>query len=488
MAANELQSLSETRPMTLPLPAPSFAMVPQSYVNPGLSLAQLFAIVWAHRKRSLLIALSIVVLAGAVSKMLPKTYSASASLMVNYEINDPLGGREFPIGLLGSYMSTQVALMQSSEVLQPVVDRLGLTENPKYAAGHRGGEETLREWVERKLSKNLSIEQGRFGSQLIYITYTAGDPVEAAAVANAVAEVYSEQVYNRLTGPAADRAKRYTEQLDELKAKVGRAQEQVTEFRQRTGFDADAKTNVDLALLGTLEQRRLEAQNARRAAEARLAMNPAVANDALSSNLIQSLKTQLSAQQAHMAELRATLGPRHPQVVELQSQIDATQRSLEAEMRVYSSTAASELRAARDLEQKLDAAVEDQRAKTLDARTLQDQAAKYELELESAQSVYKRALDGYDQIMFASSGHYTNVSFVSRATPPLKASKPKTIVNVLLGAVLGGFLGVVGPLAYDLFNRRVRCRDDLERDLGMPVLLELESIDAGPRRGGRSLA
>ena len=32
------------------------------------------------------------------------------------------------------------------------------------------------------------------------------------------------------------------------------------------------------------------------------------------------------------------------------------------------------------------------------------------------------------------------------------------------------------PLGYELLNRRIRCRDDVERDLGIPVLVEFAAI------------
>jgi uncharacterized protein involved in exopolysaccharide biosynthesis len=96
--------------------------------------------------------------------------------------------------------------------------------------------------------------------------------------------------------------------------------------------------------------------------------------------------------------------------------------------------------------------------------------------LESAQAVYKRALDGYDQVMFASLGNYSNVDLISRATPPVKPSKPKIAVFILLGAIAAVSLGLFLPLAYELANRRMRCRDDFERDNGVPVLVEFDSL------------
>jgi len=109
----------------------------------------------------------------------------------------------------------------------------------------------------------------------------------------------------------------------------------------------------------------------------------------------------------------------------------------------------------------------------LATRKLQDEGAKLLLELESAQSVYKRALDGYDKIVAASVGQYSNVSFAGRARPPVKPSKPNKL-KLLAAATIGGLLlGLIAPLSYELLvNRRIRCRDDVERALGIPVIGE----------------
>jgi uncharacterized protein involved in exopolysaccharide biosynthesis len=378
---------------------------------------------------------------------------------------------------VGSYIATQVELMQTPEVLLAVVDRLKLTENKDYARGYHGDSGTLREWAARILSKNLAIYQGQLGSQLIYVTYSENNPTEAAQVANTVAEVYKEQDYMRSTGPPGERAERYAQQLNELKSKVDQAQQQVTAFHQKNGLiDEGNKTNVDVVLLATLEGRLLEAQNARRAAEARASGDQSVNDQVLSSTLVQSLKTQLANQESRLAQLSMSYTPQHPDVLESKSQIEAIRRSLASALKSYSANASAGLSVAQRLEQIQQRAVAEQRAKVLANGQLHDDAAKYLLELESAQAVYKRALEGYDQIMFASGGHYTNASFVSRATPPVKASKPKLLSGFLLGSIAAGMLGLGVPLGYELFNRRVRCRDDLERHHGIPVLVEFGAL------------
>lgn len=474
MYPRDLPVLATATPLSL-----HAAYASQQEAHPGMSLAQFATILWAYRRQSLLIASAVVLLVGVACLVWPRTYEATATLMVDFEVNDPLAGREFPTGLLGSYMATQVELARGSEVLLPVIERLKLTADEDYAAGHSGDAASLPTWVETRVRRKLVVEQGKYGSQLIYVSYRAGSAGEAAQVANAVAEVYSEQQHRRLTGPASERAARYTAQLAELKAKVAHAQEQVTEFRQRTGLiDSDEKGDVGMLMLSTLEERLLEAQNARRAAESRASADASVGSQVLGSPMIQSLKTQLAVQGSTMAQYRTTLGSRHPQVVELQSQMGATRRALDAELANYSRNATAELASAQQLEQKLQKALEERRANVLKVRQLQDGGAKQLLELESAQSVYKRALEGYDQVLFASTGGYTNISFVSRATAPPRPSSPKVGILMMLAVLGGGALGLIVPLCYELLNRRVRCRDDVERDHGIPVLVELGPIHA----------
>lgn len=453
------------------------SVIPMNLVHPGLSLAQVFSILKAYKKLSFFILLTVLSLTVAVMTLLPRTYTAMVTLMVNYEVNDPLNGKELPVNQVGTYIVTQIELMQTQEVLFALIDRLNLTENKNYTRGYNGTGGTLHEWIALKLRKNLAIYQGQQGNQLIYATYSANSPEEAALVANTLADIYKEQDHKRSTGPSSERAKHYAQELSELKNKVDQAQEQVTAFHQRNALiDEGNKTNVDTVLLATLEGRLLEAQNARRAAESRALGNQLINDQILSSSLVQTLKGQLAVQNARLAQLRTMYTPRHPEIVELKSQINANKRSLSSALKSYTTNASDGLNAARRLEQDLQQAVTEQRNKVLANTQLHDEAAKYLLALDSAQTVYKRALEGYDQIIFASTGRNTNVSFVSRATPPAKASKPKVLTGLILGSLAAIFLSFAIPLVYELFNRRVRCRDDMERQYNIPVLVEFGAL------------
>ncbi len=454
---------------------PPVPMVPAQYVQSTLSMAQLLAILRARRSQVILIALALLVASVVIVKLLPKNYTAQATVLVNFESND--GTRQAPADLFTSYLLTQVELLQNREVLLAVIDRLRLTQDPEFAGGYiNDGVNTLRDWVEKRLRANVAVEQGK-GIQLLYVSATSKDRNKAAQIANAIVEVYQARESIHGNDPSSGRAHEYSEQLTDLKGKVSAAERQMAEFRQRTGItDIAAANDVETQALAALEQQLLVAQNMRRTAESKRVEDQGASDPVMASQLIQNLKNQLSTLQSELAQSSATLGPRHPKVLELQSQIAATRRSLDHEIQNFSQNTSGTVTSAAELEGKLHHAVDEQRAKLVKTRQLQDEGQKLLLELESAQTVYKRALDSYDQVMFASS------SIVSRASVPLLPSKPNKLLLLAIGIMFAGFVAVAGPLCYELlFNRRLHCRDDIERDLGLPVLAEFDRILAEPR-------
>lgn len=446
----------------------------------GMSLAQVGCILRAYWRHSVIAIIALVVVSFAAIKMLPKSYVATATLMVNFESKDPLAGREFVGGGGNTYIPTQIELIMSQVVLGPVAQRLNLASDPAFTRGFTGTPAAVNEVVVRNLRDRLQVQQG-VSSQLLYVSVTAKAPDRAAELANAVADEYLNQERLRTNGPARERADRYSKQLAELRAKAIAAQDRVTEFRQQNALTevSEDKNDVEGAALSDLQQKLEAAQNQRRELEARQISAEASSDAVLGTESIASLRSKLTGLEAQMAEARTTLGPKHPKIVELQSQIDAVKRSLSGEVQSLSVNSAVQLQHARDLEARYQAAVTAERSRLLQRRGLQDEEAKLLLELQSAQATYKKALDGYDQIMFASSGNYTDVSLISRADPPPKPDKPNKAKWFAIACLFSLALGIAGPFAYELFlNRRLRCRDDLEKHFGIPVLAQLGPLPA----------
>jgi succinoglycan biosynthesis transport protein ExoP len=448
----------------------------------GMSALQVVTILRFYWKITVLVAAVVVVAAAVGIKFMPKTFTATATLIVGKNKKDPLATQDAPENGLTSYVETQMEVITSPVILLQVVDRMDLTTDHLLTAGYRGNDPAeLREYTARSLATNMLVEIGR-GGQLLYVSASARYPARAAEIANAVTDVYLEEERRRSNEPAGDRARRYSEEVAELRAKVALAQENLAAYRQRKGMTdiptaGGADSDTETQALVDLQTRLLDAQNQRRALEAKSSGQQSTADEALASPIIQQLKTQLAAQQTQLAQLSITAGAKHPKVQELRSQIALTSRQLNEELGNLSGNVSTQLARARQLEKQYTEAVDQQRAKVLHVRDLQGEEAKLALELDSAHTVYKRALDGFDQILFASAGNSADVSLISKATPPVKASKPNKFKLFILACFAGLGLGVAGPLGYELLlDRRLRCRDDIERGFGIPVLAEFDQI------------
>ena len=177
-----------------------------------------------------------------------------------------------------------------------------------------------------------------------------------------------------------------------------------------------------------------------------------------------------------MAQMRTEYGPNHPDVVALQSQIDANKAAQAAAQSTYSSATDSDIQVNSKEVAALESAVAAQRAKVLRMKLARDQAGKYQLELDSAQTVYKKALDGYDQQQFAATGQSSRIRIASRARPPVKASEPSLKKFLVRGFGGGLAVALALPFLLEFPRRKIRCRDDLERGLKVPVLIQMPYI------------
>lgn len=429
----------------------------------GFTLLQLWNMVLAHVWLSIAIFVVLIGLAFVAIKKLPKSYEATAALIVNSGNTDPLAGRNQGIDQTYGFFPTQVELINNSVVLLPVVERLKLQNDRNFSGGFVGDPKTLNDIVVGNLRNSLRVAPGA-GSKLLYITVTSRDPAQAAAISNAVADEYMRQTAQRTNAPAMQTADRYSEQVEALKQKRNEAQAKVTDFRERYGMtDLGQNGNQDSAAVADLQGKLLQAQDARRRLEAPQAGGRPDAGD---STEALALRGKLDELQADMTKALATMGPRHPKVELLQKQIDETRALME-------SSSASARAKARDLENKYQADLKRASQQLLDRRALQDQGERLVQEARLADEAYSNALRGQDSVRFASQGNYQDVSLVSRAEPPVRPSKPNKLKLFAAALVASMGLALGGPFAFELLlNRRIRCRDDLERHFRIVMLAQ----------------
>ncbi len=169
--------------ITVALPEPNLATIPEQVSHHGLSVSQVIAILLAYWKQIVMITLVTTLLGYVVIKFLPKTYTATATLIVNSDVKDPLAGRDFPVEMIANYVSTQIELMTSPIVLQPVIQRLNLMQDKDFTAGFGGNADAMREFVQKNLATDIQVERG-IGGQLLYVSASSKSAAKAADIAN----------------------------------------------------------------------------------------------------------------------------------------------------------------------------------------------------------------------------------------------------------------------------------------------------------------
>lgn len=459
-----------TRASPLPV-APSF--VPIEFATPGITPGQLLAMARVRWRAALFVLLSGWTLTAAVLGWWPRTYTATAVLAVNYAVNDPENGEDLPMGQLGSYIATQIALLQTREVLVRTGRALGLSQRKSYRDGYRPDRGTLDDWIASRIARKLSIFRAADGGQLIYVNFTANNPAEAALVANTLVQSYRLGEAERVASAPLERTSRQAEQLEELKRKVDAAQTRLTAFNTRAALIDAGGAPPAGALVGA-EASLAVARATTREAEAKLANALSPAGAAAGSAQVQALLKLQDEQDAELARLNYDFTPKHPAIARLATERETTHAMLEAAMQSVRSDAEAALRAAQQIERSLTAEVNRQRAGLVLEGAQRDEAAQLRLTLESAQTVYRRALDGFDAVVFAAETSRNNITVASPAAAPVEplgGSRWRLAAVGVLGSMV---LAVALPLLLELLRRRVLTAADLERDHGLPVLGELQ--------------
>jgi len=91
-----------------------------------MSFSQLLSILKARRYVALGIFLFTVLVTVVVSLILPKQYTAEATVVVDVKSPDPIAGMVLPGMMSPAYMGTQIEVIQSERVARRVINELRL--------------------------------------------------------------------------------------------------------------------------------------------------------------------------------------------------------------------------------------------------------------------------------------------------------------------------------------------------------------------------
>jgi polysaccharide biosynthesis transport protein len=441
-----------------------------------MSPMQFLSILRARWKVALAVLLLTIATTLAVSLMLPKTYTGTAAVLVDVKTPDPIFGMMFQGQLISGYMATQVDIMTSDSVARRVVHELKLTDNPEVREQWQqdtGGQGDIEAWYAVAVEKYLTVAPSR-ESSVINVSYKAGDPKTAAAVANGFVKAYMDTTVELRNDPAKRYSTFFDSRAKELRDKVDSAQAKLSDYQKKNGIiGTDDRLDIETQRLNELSTQLVTLQALAAESQSRNAQVRAQSEqmaEVLNNPVIGSLKAEISRQLARMGELNNRLGDNHPQVQELKANIAELRSRLQNETSRVSGSVGVSNTVNRSREAETRAQLEAQRAKLLKLRGQRDEVAVLQRDVDSAQKAYEAVVARLNQSTLESQATATNVSVLTPAVQSNQPSSPKVLLNTLFSIVIGIALAVVAAFFMEWLDRRVRSSEDVITALDLPML------------------
>jgi len=441
-----------------------------------MNFGQFIAVLRARWLLALIVFATTVVLAVVVSLLLPKQYTAVASVVVDPK-PDPLSSVLGGALMNPAFMATQVDVIQSDRVALRVVRDLKLAENATIREQWQSdtkGEGTIENWLADLFQKNLDVKPSR-ESNVISVSYRAPDPRFAAAIANAFVVAYNEITLELRVDPARQYSSFFDLRAKEMRDQLEQAQAKLSQFQNENGVIAvDERLDVENARLQELSTQYVGLQSLASDSVSRQAAARGNGADrmqeVLNNPLIAGLKADQARLEARLQELTSKLGDKNPQVIETRANLAELKSRIDTETSKVSSSLGISNNINQQRAGEIKAALEAQRAKVMKMKALRDQGSVLSRDVESAQRAYDTVLARLTQSSLESQTTQSNISMLTQATPPLKPSSPRVALNSILSIFVGALLALATTFGLEFLDRRVRTVDDIQGVLGLPVI------------------
>ncbi|MGO6816834.1 GumC family protein [Rhizobium leguminosarum] len=451
-----------------------------------IDLGQLVRAVWARRLRILTITLVGAGLAFAGAKIMSPQYRTETRILIEprapafastQQINDASAG---PL-MDELNIASQVQLLQSADLLKKVINDLKLYNLPEFDDAASGSamssilvklhlkknplENPPEERVIDAFVERLQVYQVP-GSRVIGINFTSKDPKLAAAIPNAMANVYLSTQSGAKLDSNSEATRWLEPEIEGLRGKVSEAEKKVAEYRTSHGLLQTNGTTTFAAqqlndISAELTRVRGDKANAEARAQAvRNALSSGEASDTLpdimSSQAIQRLKGTESGLQSQISDLQTSLLNNHPRLKSLRAQLSDIRTQIRQETQKILASIENESKVADLRASELERQSETVQANS--ARAGEDEVGLNALEREA--NAQRQLLETYlVRYREAASRADSNSSpadarVVSRAVEPVDPYFPKVVPIVVVAAVATLIMSAIVIMLTELFSGR----------------------------------
>ncbi|MGD0212634.1 MAG: polysaccharide biosynthesis tyrosine autokinase [Terriglobales bacterium] len=401
-----------------------------------------------------------------------------------------------------SDLDTEVRILQSDLMALQVIRQLNLDKRPEFG-GHADQKQANLvadplQTDSNRTSALLAMFHGKLhvslipNTRIMEIHFSSTDPQLAASAVNTLAATYVEQNFKTKFESTMQASDWLSKQLIDLQMKVETSQEKLVRYqKEHEILGTDEKTNITTEKLDELNKEMTMAESDRMQKEAvyrqtqsndPVAVSAAIvgSSSGAGSALLDRLREQQVTLRIQVADLTTTLGPNHPTVVKLDSQLKEIDRQFQTETDKAVDHLKGQYLAALQREDMLRGAFEKQKQ---EANKLNESAIEYSIlkrDLDSNRTLYEGLLEKLKEAGVTAGLRSNNFRIIDAARVPTGPSEPNIPRNLSFALVLGVISGLGLAFLIENMDNTVRTP---EQATALSALPSLGMIPLGSKSG-----
>lgn len=388
-------------------------------------------------------------------------------------------------------IETQSRFLHFDAVLQEVVQRLHLTEDPAYIAKPGLGARIKGLLglpvsapavdpvdVATKILGKQTTFQREGKSFVVNLSVRANDPVKAARIATAIGQAFVDDTERRRREIVVRARDAISATLKGQSEHVIAAEQAVEKYKRDIGVvDQDGRT-VNSARITDLNAQLLAARAQTRAVAARVAALDArgtssaggAAPDTIESSTLSQLRVNLAEVIRQQDNLRTTLGPRHPAAMEVDSQVRSLRAAISRETGRLQASLRNDLVTARNREEAIARDLAKAEADTTRTNTALVTLRQLEREALAQRTVYEKTLNRERELLEQETVGTSNVALVGASKPDPQSADLQPALVVAAAGLLGLLVAAAAAVLFDRRGGRLHSAERLTARTGIPVL------------------
>lgn len=429
-----------------------------------------------------LVFLLVVITTGVVTYFLPRQYESSVTMQINQndtylKVFDDRGGGG---GFDPRFITTQFEIIQRKEILYPVIEALGLEQKWKKLYGILGKEQTLF-----RLRRMIDVREIR-NTELIQISVLDQDKNEASEIANRIAEEYQRRrigeqqgTVNRSLIQLKDEVAKQSRRVDELRAEAQRIriENEIQDLNPDSVVDPmQAANEVLLSVEQQVSTERLRVSSLRTKYEqiSKLTddqiMRSISTLDVQDPTIIQMLPQYQEVASEEARLLNSGLGSNHPIVKSIRAKKEVMSKQLASQIASLRASMEANIRIGEESIKELEQRLHESQAKQQTSKTRA--SGYYEAKNNYIQA--KKILEAAEMRLSTETMQRTMPQdptvIWERAEPADFPSRPRVLLNMILGIVVGLGFGVGLAFFIEYLDTSVKTLEEVENLLKVPVL------------------